>query len=70
MAGTHTHLPKLEDMKFQLEMLGPEKFHKQYSCYEFLIGPSDSMEFLENEIKNYEILKERNSVHQSRKEDL
>lgn len=70
MAGTHTHLPKLEDIKLQLEKLGPDNFHKQYSCYEFLNGPSDSMEFLENEIKKYEIYKKGISVHQPRKENL
>jgi hypothetical protein len=70
MTSTHAHLPKLEDIKNQLETLGVENFHKHYSIYESFIGPSESMEFLENEIKKYEIHKKGISIHQPRKENL
>ena len=70
MSGTHTHLPKLEDLKDHLEKLGPDAFHKHYKCYDFLTGDNDAMEFLEEEIKKYEIHKTRTSIHQPRQENL
>ena len=70
MSGTHTHLPKLEDLKHHLKKVGLDAFHKHYKCYDFLIGDNDAMEFLEEEIKKYEIHKTRTSIHQPRQENL
>ena len=46
MAGTHIHLPSFEDLMEDVENLGIEKVIKRYSCYEFLIGSNESLEFL------------------------
>ena len=46
MAGTYIHLPSFEQLKEDVENLGIEKAIKRYSCYEFLIGSVESLEFL------------------------
>ena len=57
MTSTHAHIPNLKELKNQLDTLGVEEFHKHYSVYESFIGPDDAMEFLEEEIRKYEIYK-------------
>ena len=46
MSSTHIHLPSLEVLKEDVNKNGIEKVIKRYSCYEFLIGSSESLEFL------------------------
>lgn len=46
MADIHIHLPSLEQLTEDVENLGIEKVIKRYSCYEFLIGSVESLEFL------------------------
>lgn len=46
MSSTHIHLPSLEQLMEDVNKNGIEKVIKRYSCYEFLIGSTESLEFL------------------------
>ena len=46
MAGIHIHLPSLEQLMEDVNKNGIEKVIRRYSCYEFLIGSTESLEFL------------------------
>lgn len=46
MAGTHIHLPSYNILKEDVEKNGIELIIKKYSCYDFLIGSNESLEFL------------------------
>lgn len=46
MSSTHIHLPSLEVLKEDVNKNGIEKVIRRYSCYEFLIGSTESLEFL------------------------
>lgn len=46
MSSTHIHLPSLEELKEDVNKNGIGKVIKRYSRYEFLIGSTESLEFL------------------------
>jgi hypothetical protein len=61
MTYSHTYVPKLDQLINELENSDLETFINRYSKYECLIGPSESIKFLEEKdeelkkIKNKEV---------------
>lgn len=53
MTGTHVHLPTIVELKKQFKKLGLECFIKHYSCYDFLVGETDSMKYMEEKYEEY-----------------
>lgn len=53
MSNTHLHLPSIERLKEDVDKYGVEKVIKRYSSYEFLIGSTESLDFLLELIDDY-----------------
>jgi hypothetical protein len=53
MSYSHIHLPKLDELKKQLEN-NPDSI-VYYTKYESVIGPCDSVAFLEDQYREYKI---------------
>jgi|TARA_B110000977_G_scaffold185661_1_gene250729 hypothetical protein len=51
MSYTHTHLPKLEDLKKNVE--SNSDLLRYYSKYGGFIGSSSAIEYLDKQIKEY-----------------
>ena len=58
MTYSHTYVPNLNQLIKEFENSDLETFINRYSKYECLIGPSDSIKFLED--KNEELKKIKN----------
>jgi hypothetical protein len=54
MGFNQCYLRKVEDLEDELKRNGLESFVKRYEKYESLTGSSESFEFLEQKIKEYE----------------
>ena len=54
MTYSHTYVPKLEQLVKELENTDLETFISRYSKYECLIGPSESIKFLEEKDEEFE----------------
>jgi hypothetical protein len=57
MSNTHVHVPKLESLIEELERTTLVEFIDRYRKYEFLIGPSESIKFLEDKFEEYKKIK-------------
>lgn len=57
MTKLHTHIPQVEQLLKEFENMGIETFVKRYTSYESLIGPSESIKFIEEKVKEYKKLK-------------
>lgn len=53
MSGTHVHLPSIEQLKEDVNKNGIEKIIKRYSCYDFLIGSNESLDFLREKYNEF-----------------
>lgn len=53
MSKMYLHLPSVEQLKKHVEEWGLFETVKRYSSYEFLIGTTESLEYLECIIKEY-----------------
>ena len=51
MSYTHTHLPHIEDLKESIES-NPDVL-KRYAKYEWFIGSTESMNYLDKKLKEY-----------------
>ena len=54
MGFNQCYLRSVEDLQSELEHNGLESFVKRYEKYDSLTGSSESFEFLEQKIKEYE----------------
>jgi TfoX/Sxy family transcriptional regulator of competence genes len=54
MGFNQCYLRGLEDLKAEFNKSGLESFVKRYQKYDSLTGSSESFEFLESKIKEYE----------------
>ncbi len=54
MGFNHCYISTIENLQKELDNVGLEVFVKRYQKYECLTGPSESMLFIENKIKEYE----------------
>jgi predicted nucleotidyltransferase len=54
MGFNQCYLRSVKDLKSELESSGLELFVKRYRKYDSLTGSSESFEFLEQKIKEYE----------------
>jgi hypothetical protein len=50
------YISTIENLQKELDNVGLEVFVKQYQKYECLTGPSESMNFIEDKVKEYEKL--------------
>jgi hypothetical protein len=60
MSSLYTHIPSLENLKEEIDTNGLEKTIEYYSKYEWLIGDSDAIKYLEE--KNEEFKKLKNII--------
>jgi hypothetical protein len=57
MTKLYVHLPQVEQLMKEFENVGIETFVDTYTSYESLTGPSDSMKFIEDKVKEYKQIK-------------
>ncbi len=57
MGFNQCYLRNVEDLKSEFQSDGLEKFVKRYQKYDSLTGSSESFQFLEQKIKEYENIK-------------
>ena len=57
MTKLYVHLPQVEQLINEFEKVGLETFVDRYTSYESLIGPTESMEFIEKKVNEYKLLK-------------
>lgn len=51
MTNIHLHINSIKELEKELKKIGIEKFCTKYSKYEFLVGDSDAISFIEKTIK-------------------
>lgn len=61
MGFNHCYIPSIKDLTEQFERKGLEEFVKSYRKYEGITGPSESIFFLEEKIKEYETVTNNNN---------
>lgn len=54
MGFNHCYISTIENLQKELDNVGLEKFIKTYRSYDALSGPSESFEFIEQKIEEYE----------------
>jgi hypothetical protein len=60
----HCYISTIENLQKELENVGLEIFVKRYQKYECLTGPNESMNFIEDKVKEYEkIIGNNNNNH-------
>lgn len=57
MGMLYVYLPDVKQLKNELNQIGLELFVKRYTSYESLSGSSESMNFVEEKVEEYEKLK-------------
>jgi hypothetical protein len=57
MSNTHVHVPQLQSLIEELEKTNLIDFIDRYRKYEYLIGPSESIKFLEDKFEEYKKIK-------------
>ena len=55
MTTTTLHVPTAEQLLKELEEQGRKKFVKHYSGIPFIIGSSESLEFIEKQIEEHKM---------------
>ena len=63
MGFNQCQLRDVKDLESELESNGLETFVNRYKKYDSLTGSSESFEFLEQKIKEYEDIKFNNSIN-------
>jgi hypothetical protein len=56
MGFNHCYLTNVKDLQRYLDNVGLEKFIKTYRSYDALTGPGECFKFLEDKIKEYEMV--------------
>jgi hypothetical protein len=51
MGFNHCYISTIENLQKELDNVGLETFVRQYTKYECITGPSESMNFLESKVK-------------------
>ena len=57
MTKLYVHLPQVEQLINEFENVGLETFVDRYTSYESLIGPTESISFIEEKVNEYKQLK-------------
>lgn len=63
MGFNQCYLRSVKDLESELNSIGLELFVKRYGKYDSLTGSSESFQFLEEKIKEYENIKSNNIIN-------
>lgn len=63
MGYNKCHLPSIDHMEKEIETYGLESFVKRYVKYDFIIGETEPMNFLEMKIKEYETITKVSDIY-------
>lgn len=65
MGFNHCYISSVENLQKEFDSVGLEEFVRRYRKYDAITGPSKSFEFLEEKIKEYEIVIRTNTITDS-----